>query len=52
LPIFQHSAEASSRRSTSTRSARRFDAWRDVRGLFDARPDNTLLVKASYWLGR
>ncbi len=29
-----------------------FRAWRDYRNLFGARPDNTLLVKASYWFGR
>ena len=29
-----------------------FDASRDYRNLFGARPDNTLLVKASWWLGR
>ena len=29
-----------------------FAAWRDYRNLFGARPDNTLLVKASYWFGR
>jgi hypothetical protein len=29
-----------------------FAARRDVRNLFAARPDNTLLVKASYWFGR
>ena len=26
-----------------------FDHWRDLGSLFGARPDNTLLVKASYW---
>jgi len=26
-----------------------FEASRDVRDLFKARPDNTFLVKASYW---
>ncbi|HVH39205.1 MAG TPA: hypothetical protein VM764_04200, partial [Gemmatimonadaceae bacterium] len=26
-----------------------FDAGRDLDGLFGQRPDNTLLVKASYW---
>jgi hypothetical protein len=29
-----------------------FEAGRDYRNLFGARPDNTLLVKASYWFGR
>ena len=39
-------------RNRGDEAERRFDAWRDVRGLFGARPDNTLLVKASYWVGR
>jgi hypothetical protein len=39
-------------RNRSDPAPGRFDAWRDVRGLFGARPDNTLLVKASYWIGR
>ena len=39
-------------RNRDDAAADRFDAWRDVRGLFGARPDNTLLVKASYWFGR
>jgi hypothetical protein len=29
-----------------------FEAVRDYRNLFGARPDNTLLVKAAYWIGR
>jgi len=29
-----------------------FQAGRDFRGLFRAWPDNTFLIKASYWLGR
>jgi Domain of unknown function (DUF5916)/Carbohydrate family 9 binding domain-like len=29
-----------------------FDATRDYRGLFGVRPDNTVLIKASYWIGR
>lgn len=29
-----------------------FDAARDVREIFDSRPDNIFLVKVSYWLGR
>lgn len=39
-------------RNRSDPGPRRFDAWRDLGGLFGARPDNTLLVKASYWFGR
>jgi hypothetical protein len=29
-----------------------FHAGRDVREIFDSRPDNIFLVKVSYWLGR
>jgi hypothetical protein len=39
-------------RDQGDRDPGRFEAWRDVRNLFGARPDNTLLVKASYWFGR
>ena len=39
-------------RDQGNRDPGRFDAWRDYRNLFGARPDNTLLVKASYWFGR
>jgi hypothetical protein len=34
---------------TDDRDAGTFDHWRDLGNLFGARPDNTLLVKASYW---
>jgi len=37
-------------RDQGDRDLGRFDAARDYRNLFGARPDNTLLVKASYWL--
>jgi hypothetical protein len=39
-------------RDQGDRDPGRFEAWRDYRNLFGARPDNTLLVKASYWFGR
>jgi hypothetical protein len=37
-------------RDQSDRDLGRFDAARDYRNLLGARPDNTLLVKASWWL--
>jgi hypothetical protein len=39
-------------RDQSDRNAGSFDATRDYRTLFAARPDNVVLIKAAYWLGR
>ena len=39
-------------RSQGDRDVGSFDAPRDYRNLFAARPENVLLVKAAYWLGR
>jgi len=39
-------------REQSDRDLGTFDARRDYGNLFGARPDNVLLVKAAYWLGR
>jgi hypothetical protein len=39
-------------RDQDDRDAGSFDAARDYRNLFGARPDNTLLLKASYWFGQ
>ena len=39
-------------RDQSDRDVGTFDASRDYRNLFAARPDNVFLVKAAYWLGR
>jgi hypothetical protein len=36
-------------RDQEDRDAGSFIPSRDIRNLFAARPDNTLLVKASYW---
>ena len=36
-------------RDQSDRDAGSFSAGRDYRNLFGARPDNTLLIKVSYW---
>ena len=38
-------------RDQSDRDAGSFDASRDYRKLFAARPDNVVLIKAAYWLG-
>jgi hypothetical protein len=37
-------------RDESWRDLGTFDAERDYRNLFRARPDNTLLMKVSYWM--
>jgi len=39
-------------RDQSDRDVGSFDAPRDYRNLFAARPDNVFLIKAAYWLGR
>ena len=39
-------------RDQSDRDIGSFDAPRDYRNLFAARPDNVFLIKAAYWLGR
>ena len=39
-------------RDQSDRDAGSFDAPRDYRNLFAARPENVFLVKAAYWIGR
>jgi hypothetical protein len=39
-------------RDQSDRDLGTFDARRDYGNLFGARPDNVLLVKAAYWVGR
>jgi hypothetical protein len=39
-------------REQSDRDLGTFDARRDYGNLFGARPDNVLLVKAAYWVGR
>ena len=39
-------------RDQSDRDVGNFDASRDYRNLFAARPDNVFLIKAAYWLGR
>ena len=39
-------------RDQSDRDAGSFDARRDYRNLFAARPENVFLVKAAYWVGR
>ena len=39
-------------RDQSDRDVGTFDASRDYRNLFAARPDNVFLIKAAYWLGR
>jgi len=39
-------------RDQDDRDAGSFDAARDYHNLFSARPDNTLLLKASYWFGQ
>ncbi|MFL5619952.1 MAG: DUF5916 domain-containing protein [Gemmatimonadaceae bacterium] len=39
-------------RDQSDRDVGSFDASRDYRNLFAARPDNVVLIKAAYWLGR
>ena len=39
-------------RNQSDRDLGTFDATRDYRNLFATRPENVLLVKAAYWLGR
>ena len=39
-------------RNQSDRDLGSFDAPRDYRNLFASRPENVLLVKAAYWLGR
>jgi hypothetical protein len=39
-------------RNQSDRDPGSFDAPRDYRNLFAARPENVFLVKAAYWLGR
>ena len=39
-------------RDQSDRDIGTFEATRDYRNLFAARPDNVLLIKAAYWLGR
>jgi hypothetical protein len=39
-------------RDQSDRDVGSFDATRDYRNLFAARPQNVFLVKAAYWLGR
>jgi hypothetical protein len=39
-------------REQGDRDAATFDATRDYRNLFGARPDNTFLMKVAYWVGR
>jgi hypothetical protein len=39
-------------RNQGDRDAGSFDAPRDYRNLFAARPENVFLVKAAYWVGR
>jgi hypothetical protein len=39
-------------RAQSDRDPGSFEAARDYRNLFGARPDNTIAVKLSYWVGR
>ena len=39
-------------REQGDRDAGTFEATRDYRNLFGARPDNTFLVKVAYWVGR
>jgi hypothetical protein len=39
-------------RDQSDRDPGTFDATRDYRNLFAARPSNVFLIKAAYWLGR
>jgi hypothetical protein len=39
-------------RSQGDRDVGSFDAPRDYRNLFAARPENVVLVKAAYWVGR
>jgi hypothetical protein len=39
-------------RDQTDRDVGTFDASRDYRNLFAARPDNVFLIKAAYWLGR
>jgi hypothetical protein len=39
-------------RDQSDRDVGSFDATRDYRNLFAARPENVFLVKAAYWVGR
>jgi hypothetical protein len=39
-------------RDQSDRDVGTFDATRDYRNLFGARPENVFLIKAAYWLGR
>lgn len=38
-------------RDQSDRDVGSFDATRDYRNLFAARPENVFLMKAAYWLG-
>jgi hypothetical protein len=38
-------------RDQDDRDPGHFGGWRDYQNLFAARPDNTLLLKASYWFG-
>jgi hypothetical protein len=38
-----------SQNRVSSERARGFEAWREHRDLFGAHPDNTCLVKLSYW---
>ncbi|PYP80980.1 MAG: hypothetical protein DMD35_02800 [Gemmatimonadetes bacterium] len=39
-------------RDQSDRDVGSFDASRDYRNLFAARPENVVLIKAAYWIGR
>ena len=39
-------------RDQGDRDLGKFEGWRDYQNLFATRPDNTLLLKASYWFGR
>jgi hypothetical protein len=39
-------------RDQSDRDLGSFDARRDYRNLFGARPENVFLIKAAYWVGR